>query len=108
MLEAGWSMEGLPSIAFDAIFVPGDAAIAQAFEGNGGRCINFAGSRTNTWKAIALCGKVCGSWRPKLALQADEALAAGQGCEKPLTPETFRGDSQSAVVREEKSQAIPA
>lgn len=106
MLEPDGSMEGLPSIAFDAIFVPGDAAMLKAFEGNG-VALHYLLEAYKHLKAIALCGKSV-DLAAKLALQADEGLLLGKDA-KAITPDFFAAIANHRVwAREEKAKAIPA
>ncbi|KAA0693187.1 catalase HPII [Halopseudomonas laoshanensis] len=106
MLEPDGSMEGLPSIAFDAVFVPGDEAMLKAFEGNG-VALHYLLEAYKHLKAIALCGKAA-DLADKLSLQPDEGLLKGADA-GAVTKGFFAAIADHRVwAREEKAKAIPA
>lgn len=106
MLQPDGSMEGLPSIAFDAVFVPGDEAMLKAFEGSG-VALHYLLEAYKHLKAIALCGKAA-DLADKLSLPADEGLLKGADA-GAVTKAFFAAIANHRVwAREEKAKAIPA
>ena len=104
-LPVDGSMEGLPSVAFDAVFVPGGAASIKALSTDG-VALHYLVEAYKHLKAIALQGE------PKqlldaLKLQADAGLLVGAGA--TLTKGFFAAIGQHRVWdREAKAKAVPA
>ncbi|WP_150303614.1 catalase HPII [Pseudomonas saliphila] len=100
------SMEGLPSIAFDAVFVPGGAAAAQAMKMDG-TAQHYLLEAYKHLKAIALCGDA-GSLATHLRLDADEGLISAPAA-KDLGDKLVLAMSKHRVwAREPKAKSIPA
>lgn len=100
------SMEGLPSIAFDAVFVPGGAAAAQAMKMDG-TAQHYLLEAYKHLKAIALCGDA-GSLASHLRLDADEGLISAPAA-KDLGDKLVLAMSKHRVwARESKAKSIPA
>ncbi|AKA27448.1 catalase HPII [Pseudomonas chlororaphis] len=99
------SMEGLPSVVFDAVFVPGGAKSVQALGGDG-VALHYLLEAYKHLKAIALQGEAK-QLRDVLKLQADAGLIVG-GEAKALRA-FFDAIAQHRVwEREPKTKAIPA
>ncbi|CAI8836295.1 catalase HPII [Pseudomonas sp. IT-347P] len=100
------SMEGMPSIAFDAVFVPGGAASITALSGDG-VALHYLLEAYKHLKAIALHGEAK-QLQDLLKLDADAGLL--QGKDVPgLTKPFFAAIGQHRVwAREPKAKAIPA
>ncbi|MCB2253578.1 catalase HPII [Pseudomonas chlororaphis] len=99
------SMEGLPSVVFDAVFVPGGAKSVQALSGDG-VALHYLLEAYKHLKAIALQGEAK-QLLDVLKLQADAGLIVG-GDAKALRA-FFDAIAQHRVwEREPKTKAIPA
>ncbi|WP_433588991.1 catalase HPII [Pseudomonas koreensis] len=100
------SMEGMPSVIFDAVFVPGGAASIKALSGDG-VALHYVLEAYKHLKAIALHGEAK-QLQDLLKLEADAGLL--QGKDVPgLTKPFFAAIGQHRVwARETKAKAIPA
>ena len=99
------SMEGLPSVAFDAVFVPGGAKSIQALSGDG-VALHYLLEAYKHLKAIALSGEAK-QLLDVLKLEADAGLIVG-GDAKAIKA-FFAAIAQHRVwAREPKAKAIPA
>ncbi|MHA3734082.1 catalase HPII [Pseudomonas sp. Eth.TT006] len=100
------SMEGMPSVIFDAVFVPGGAASIQALSGDG-VALHYLLEAYKHLKAIALHGEAK-QLQDLLKLEADAGLL--QGKDVPgLTKPFFAAIGQHRVwAREPKAKAVPA
>ncbi|WP_338806508.1 catalase HPII [Pseudomonas chlororaphis] len=99
------SMEGLPSVAFDAVFVPGGAKSIQALSGDG-VALHYLLEAYKHLKAIALQGEAK-QLLEVLKLEVDAGLIVG-GDAKALKA-FFNAIAHHRVwEREPKAKAIPA
>nr|WP_277425236.1 catalase HPII [Pseudomonas chlororaphis] len=99
------SMEGLPSVAFDAVFVPGGAKSIQALSGDG-VALHYLLEAYKHLKAIALQGEAK-QLLDVLKLEVDAGLIVG-GDAKALKA-FFNAIAHHRVwEREPKAKAIPA
>ncbi|AZD45526.1 Catalase KatE [Pseudomonas chlororaphis subsp. aurantiaca] len=99
------SMEGLPSVAFDAVFVPGGAKSVQALSGDG-VALHYLLEAYKHLKAIALQGEAK-QLLDVLKLEVDAGLIVG-GDAKALKA-FFNAIAHHRVwEREPKAKAIPA
>lgn len=100
------SMEGMPSVIFDAVFVPGGAASIKALSADG-VALHYLLEAYKHLKAIALHGDAK-QLQDLLKLEADDGLL--QGKDVPgLTKPFFAAIGQHRVwAREPKAKAIPA
>lgn len=100
------SMEGMPSIAFDAVFVAGGVESVKALSANG-VALHFVLEAYKHLKAIALNGEAK-QLLDVLHLLADEGLLVGGNDSKAFTA-FFAAIAQHRVwAREPKAKAIPA
>ncbi len=100
------SMEGMPSIAFDAVFVPGGAASITALSGDG-VALHYLLEAYKHLKAIALHGEAK-QLQDLLKLDADAGLLQGADV-GALTKPFFAAIGEHRVwAREPKAKAIPA
>jgi len=100
------SMEGMPSIAFDAVFVPGGAASITALSGDG-VALHYLLEAYKHLKAIALHGEAK-QLQDLLKLEADAGLLQGKDV-AALTKPFFAAIGEHRVwAREPKAKAIPA
>ncbi len=99
------SMEGSPSVAFDAVFVPGGAASVQALSGDG-VALHYLLEAYKHLKAIALHGEAK-QLLEVLHLQADEGLIAGDDA-KVLKAFVAAMAKHRVWDREERAKAVPA
>lgn len=100
------SMEGMPSIAFDAVFVPGGAASIKALSADG-VALHYLLEAYKHLKAIALHGDAK-QLQDLLKLEADAGLLQGADV-AALTKPFFAAIGEHRVwAREPKSKAIPA
>ncbi|MBC3206190.1 catalase HPII [Pseudomonas sp. SWRI111] len=100
------SMEGMPSIAFDAVFVPGGAASVTALSGDG-VALHYLLEAYKHLKAIALHGEAK-QLQDLLKLDADAGLLQGKDV-GALTKPFFAAIGEHRVwAREPKAKAIPA
>ncbi|MDI3400785.1 catalase HPII [Pseudomonas sp. V88_4] len=100
------SMEGLPSVAFDAVFVPGGAASVKALSGDG-VALHYLLEAYKHLKAIALQGEAK-QLLDVLKLETDAGLIEGKDV-GALTKPFFAAIGQHRVWdREPKAKAIPA
>ena len=105
LLAVDGSMEGLSSVAFDAVFVPGGAASIKALSGDG-VALHYLLEAYKHLKAIALHGEAK-ELLDVLHLQADEGLLALKDA-KGLKA-FFAAIAQHRVwAREARAKAIPA
>lgn len=105
LLAVDASMEGLPSVAFDAVFVPGGAASIKALSGNG-VALHYLLEAYKHLKAIALHGEAR-QLLDVLHLQADEGLLVIK--EAKDLKGFFAAIGQHRVwAREAKAKAVPA
>ncbi|MGY2290799.1 catalase HPII [Pseudomonas sp. SDO528_S397] len=96
------SMEGLPSVAFDAVFVPGGAQSVQALSGDG-VALHYVLEAYKHLKAIALAGEAK-QLLAVLKLEADAGLIVDGD-----TQAFFAAIAQHRVwAREPKAKAVPA
>ncbi|MDR9751246.1 catalase HPII [Pseudomonas sp. SZMC_28357] len=99
------SMEGLPSIAFDAVFVPGGADSIKALSGDG-VALHYLLEAYKHLKAIALNGEAK-QLLDVLKLEADAGLIVGVDAKSMKN--FFAAIAQHRVWdREPKAKAIPA
>ncbi|MEB0078351.1 catalase HPII [Pseudomonas sp. CCI3.2] len=99
------SMEGMPSVAFDAVFVPGGAESITALSANG-VALHFLLEAYKHLKAIALSGEAS-QLLDVLHLEADEGLLVGKNGK--LFKAFAAAIAQHRVwAREPKAKAIPA
>ncbi|MBV4461069.1 catalase HPII [Pseudomonas sp. COR58] len=100
------SMEGMPSVAFDAVFVPGGAASVNALGGDG-VALHYLLEAYKHLKAIALQGEA-EQLLDVLKLEKDAGLVAGKDV-GALTQAFFAAIGQHRVwAREAKAKAVPA
>ncbi|MBP5943695.1 MULTISPECIES: catalase HPII [unclassified Pseudomonas] len=100
------SMEGMPSVIFDAVFVPGGAASVKALSGDG-VALHYVLEAYKHLKAIALHGEAK-QLLDVLKLEADDGLLEGKDV-GALTKPFFAAIGQHRVwAREPKAKAIPA
>lgn len=100
------SMEGMPSVIFDAVFVPGGAASIKALSGDG-VALHYLLEAYKHLKAIALHGDAR-QLQDLLKLEADAGLLEGKDV-PALTKPFFAAIGQHRVwAREPKAKAIPA
>jgi catalase len=106
MLPVDASMEGMPSVIFDAVFVPGGAASVKALSGDG-VALHYVLEAYKHLKAIALQGDAK-QLQDLLKLEADAGLLQGKDV-PALTKPFFAAIGQHRVWdREPKAKAIPA
>jgi catalase len=99
------SMEGLPSVAFDAVFVPGGAASIKALSVDG-VALHYLLEAYKHLKAIALHGEAM-QLLDVLKLEADAGLIVGADAQ--LFKAFFAAIGQHRVwEREAKAKAVPA
>jgi len=99
------SAEGLPSIAFDAVFIPGGAASVKALSGNG-VALHYVLEAYKHLKAIAYAGEAK-ELIDLLRLEADAGLVAVSDSKSFAA--FFDAIKQHRVwAREPKAKAIPA
>ncbi|MFJ2286733.1 catalase HPII [Pseudomonas iridis] len=100
------SMEGMPSVIFDAVFVPGGAASIKALSGDG-VALHYVLEAYKHLKAIALHGEAK-QLLDALKLEADAGLLEGKDV-GALTKPFFAAIGQHRVwAREPKAKAVPA
>ena len=100
------SMEGMPSVIFDAVFVPGGAASVKALSGDG-VALHYVLEAYKHLKAIALHGEAK-QLLDVLKLEADAGLLEGKDV-GALTKPFFAAIGQHRVwAREPKAKAVPA
>jgi len=105
VLPVDASMEGMPSIAFDAVFVPGGADSVNALSTDG-VALHFLLEAYKHLKAIALGGEAS-QLLDVLHLEADEGLLVGK--DSKAFKAFFAAIAQHRVwAREPKAKAIPA
>jgi catalase len=106
MLPVDASMEGMPSVIFDAVFVPGGAASVKALSGDG-VALHYLLEAYKHLKAIALQGDAK-QLQDLLKLEADAGLLQGKDV-PALTKPFFAAIGQHRVwAREPKVKTIPA
>ena len=100
------SMEGMPSVIFDAVFVPGGAASIKALSGDG-VALHYVLEAYKHLKAIAVHGEAK-QLLDVLKLEADAGLLEGKDV-GALTKPFFAAIGQHRVwAREPKAKAVPA
>lgn len=100
------SMEGMPSVIFDAVFVPGGAASIKALSGDG-VALHYVLEAYKHLKAIALHGEAK-QLLDVLKLEADAGLLEDKDV-GALTKPFFAAIGQHRVwAREPKAKAVPA
>jgi catalase len=99
------SMEGMPSVAFDAVFVPGGADSVTALSSDG-VALHFLLEAYKHLKAIALSGEAS-QLLDVLHLEADEGLLVGKNG-KLFKPFIAAIAQHRVWAREPKAKAIPA
>jgi len=100
------SMEGMPSIAFDAVFVPGGAASIKALSADG-VALHYLLEAYKHLKAIALHGDAK-QLQDLLKLEADAGLLQGADV-AALSKPFFAAIGEHRVwAREPKAKAVPA
>lgn len=99
------SMEGLPSVAFDAVFVPGGAKSIQALSGDG-VALHYLLEAYKHLKAIALAGEAK-QLLQVLKLEADAGLIVG-GDAKALKAFIAAIAQHRVWEREPRAKAVPA
>ncbi|MFJ2493233.1 catalase HPII [Pseudomonas iridis] len=100
------SMEGMPSVIFDAVFVPGGAASIKALSGDG-VALHYVLEAYKHLKAIALHGEAK-QLLDVLKLEADAGLLESKDV-GALTKPFFAAIGQHRVwAREPKAKAVPA
>ncbi|MDD1009272.1 catalase HPII [Pseudomonas shahriarae] len=100
------SMEGMPSVIFDAVFVPGGAASIKALSDDG-VALHYVLEAYKHLKAIALHGEAK-QLLDVLKLEADAGLLEGKDV-GALTKPFFAAIGQHRVwAREPKAKAVPA
>lgn len=100
------SMEGMPSIAFDAVFVPGGAASIKALSADG-VALHYLLEAYKHLKAIALHGDAR-QLQDLLKLEADAGLLQGADV-AALSKPFFAAIGEHRVwAREPKAKAVPA
>ena len=97
---------GLPSVAFDAVFVPGGASVAEALQADGA-ALHYLLEAYKHLKAIALCGD-SKALVTLLRIEADEGLLMADKA-SGLCAKLVKAMAQHRVwAREPKAKAIPA
>ena len=105
LLAVDASMEGLPSVAFDAVFVPGGAKSVQALSTDG-VALHYLLEAYKHLKAIALAGEAK-QLLQVLHLEADAGLIVG--ADAKALKAFFAAIAQHRVwAREVKAKGIPA
>lgn len=105
VLAVDGSMEGLPSVAFDAVFVPGGAKSVQALSTDG-VALHYLLEAYKHLKAIALAGEAK-QLLQVLHLEADAGLIVG--ADAKALKAFFAAIAQHRVwAREAKAKGIPA
>ncbi|WP_017902570.1 catalase HPII [Pseudomonas asplenii] len=99
------SMEGLPSVAFDAVYVPGGAESVKALGGNG-VALHYLLEAYKHLKPIAVHGDAK-ALLEKLHLQADAGLVVGSDA-KALKAFIAALAGHRVWEREERAKAVPA
>ncbi|QXI28648.1 catalase HPII [Pseudomonas vanderleydeniana] len=99
------SMEGLPSVAFDAVYVPGGAESVKALGGNG-VALHYLLEAYKHLKPIAVHGDA-EPLLEKLHLQADAGLVVGSDA-KALKAFIAALAGHRVWEREERAKAVPA
>lgn len=100
------SMEGMPSIAFDAIFIPGGEDAAKAFVASG-TAVHYVLEAYKHLKAIAFCGAAC-ELTARLALEEDDGLIVGNNVATVFTAFSNAIANHRVWAREPKVKSIPA
>lgn len=100
------SMEGMPSIAFDAVFIPGGEDAAKAFVASG-TAVHYLLEAYKHLKAIALCGAAC-ELTARLALDADDGLITGRSAQDVFTAFAAAIANHRVWAREPRVKSIPA
>ncbi|NWB30434.1 catalase HPII [Pseudomonas gingeri] len=104
-LAVDGSMEGLPSVAFDGVYVPGGEASVKALAGNG-VALHYVLEAYKHLKAIVLHGEAK-QLLEVLHLQADAGLIVGSDA-KALKVFVAALAQHRVWEREERAKAVPA
>lgn len=100
------SMEGMPSIAFDAIFIPGGEDAAKTFVASG-TAVHYLLEAYKHLKAIALCGAAC-ELSARLVLDADDGLITGASGKDVFSAFAAAIANHRVWAREPRVKSIPA
>ena len=100
------SMEGMPSIAFDAVFIPGGEDSAKAFVASG-TAVHYLLEAYKHLKAIALCGAAC-ELTARLVLDSDEGLVTGPAAKDVFSAFAAAIANHRVWAREPRVKSIPA
>ena len=100
------SMEGMPSIAFDAIFIHGGEDAAKAFVASG-TAVHYLLEAYKHLKAIALCGAAC-ELTARLVLDADDGLVTGASAKDVFGAFAAAIANHRVWAREPRVKSIPA
>lgn len=103
-LQPDATFDGLPSIALDAVFVPG--GVAKALEGNG-VALHYLLEAYKHLKAIALCGDA-GELPKRLHLEEDEGLLVAAKASDLCAKFVAAMAKHRVWAREAKAKAVPA
>lgn len=100
------TFDGLPSVAFDAVFVPGGDATARSFIANG-TVLHYLLEAYKHLKPIAFCGEAM-ELAKRLQLDADEGLLLGDTIVN-VTADFIAAIGKHRIwEREQRAQAVPA
>ena len=99
------TIAGLPSIAFDAVFVPAGDSAAKTL-GKDGDALHYVLEAYKHLKAIALCG-AAGDLASQLYLEADEGLISGATAKDVVKP-LFDAIARHRVWAREPKAKVPA
>ncbi|MGB3610813.1 MAG: catalase HPII [Cellvibrio sp.] len=100
------SMDGMPSIAFDAVFIPGGEDAAKTLVASG-TAVHYLLEAYKHLKAIALCGAAC-ELTARLALDADDGLITGRSAQDVFTGFAAAIANHRVWAREPRVKSIPA
>lgn len=103
-LQPDATFDGLPSIALDAVFVPG--GVAKVLEGNG-VALHYLLEAYKHLKAIALCGDA-GGLTKRLHLEEDEGLLVAAKASDLCAKFVAAMAKHRVWAREAKAKAVPA
>lgn len=105
-LQPDATFAGLPSIVFDAVFVPGGVAAAKTLSRNG-EALHYLLEAYKHLKAIALCGEA-GDLASQLYLEEDDGLLSGPDA-NAVRQSFFEAIARHRVwAREPKAAIVPA
>jgi catalase len=100
------SMEGLPSVIFDAVFIPGGEDAARVFI-TSGTAVHYVLEAYKHLKAIAICGEAC-ELTTRLALDADAGLITGRKADEVFANFAAAIANHRVWEREDRAKSIPA